>query len=538
MSLNQLISKNSYPIVFIGSGMSRRYLEEYPGWIGLLEEFWNQLSLDEDFYGVLNEEINTFMKSGKSKEESSFLANCTIATYTEDKYDTAFNKGEIDIPDFKPKDSYDSGISPFRYSISKRFSEYTIIPNMLDEYILWGNFIRKAQIIITTNYDSLIEDTYSYNSNESLKIYIGQEGFFDNTSGSSELFKIHGCQTDPNSIIISDKDYEKFDKNSILISAKILSSLINSPIIFLGYSMTDCNVRRIISDFTSQLPKEDFRISANRIIVIERLKGETKMIEEVIKDKDIGSYTLIKTDDYSEIYRKLAEINQGLSPYEIRRYQDVMKKLIISQGTKGSLDAVLLAPKDLDSLENDIDMNKPIVVAFGDKKHIYVMPDFINYMKDYIFKENGILPTVALSFIAKEPIKARIPFARYINQVSDIDMLELTQQDKDKLKNKIDKYMHSLNKIIDDINQSNKIESDKVWDIWNNEDYQKSKKLEIIIFNIKELDSKELDEFIKEEAFPLLIEVNTDNTSILRSTLRKLFYAYDLLINGELKKFN
>lgn len=96
--------------------------------------------------------------------------------------------------------------------------------------------------------------------------------------------------------------------------------------------------------------------------------------------------------------------------------------------------------------------------------------------------------------------------------------------------------MLSLDKLIDDINSSNKIECHNIYDIWNNDSYSKSKRIDVITYNIKRVDRQELDKFIKEEAFPLLEDVNNDSSSNLKSSLRKLFYAYDLLINGDLKK--
>ncbi|AXU29689.1 TPA: hypothetical protein ACKONR_000647 [Clostridioides difficile] len=40
--LDILIEKNEFPIVFIGSGISKRYLKNYPSWDGLLEELWKK----------------------------------------------------------------------------------------------------------------------------------------------------------------------------------------------------------------------------------------------------------------------------------------------------------------------------------------------------------------------------------------------------------------------------------------------------------------------------------------------------------------
>lgn len=259
MGLDTLINENSYPIVFVGSGISKRYLVKSPSWIELLENFWNLSNIREDFYGKLNDIRDEFIKEGNSDILASFNSNIQVASIIEESFNQKFNKGEIDIDGLTTKEAYQQNISPFKFAISKVFKDYLLNPDMKEEFESWKKFIRKSQIIITTNYDTLIEDSYSSNSNKSLKRYIGQEGFFDNTSGSAELFKIHGCCTKPNSIIINKTDYEKFDRNSILISAKILSSLITSPIIFLGYSLLDANVRKIISDFTSQLPKENYK---------------------------------------------------------------------------------------------------------------------------------------------------------------------------------------------------------------------------------------------------------------------------------------
>ncbi|MDF6695329.1 hypothetical protein NLQ79_24840, partial [Escherichia coli] len=43
----------NYPIVFIGSGISKRYLENYPTWEELLNEYWKITNPTNDFYSYL-----------------------------------------------------------------------------------------------------------------------------------------------------------------------------------------------------------------------------------------------------------------------------------------------------------------------------------------------------------------------------------------------------------------------------------------------------------------------------------------------------
>ncbi len=94
--------------------------------------------------------------------------------------------------------------------------------------------LKKARIILTTNYDTFIEDTINDKDKKVLKKYIGQKELFRSESRYCELYKIHGCVSYSNTIVITEKDYEQYNKNSILITSKIVSNLLHSPIIFLG----------------------------------------------------------------------------------------------------------------------------------------------------------------------------------------------------------------------------------------------------------------------------------------------------------------
>ena len=47
-------------------------------------------------------------------------------------------------------------------------------------------------------------------------------------------------------IVITAEDYERFDKKYELIRAQLLSLFIHHPIIFMGYTITDENIRAIL----------------------------------------------------------------------------------------------------------------------------------------------------------------------------------------------------------------------------------------------------------------------------------------------------
>src|SRR5699024_3433461 len=144
----------------------------------------------------------------------------------------------------------------------------------------------KSQIIFTTNYDTIIEDTAN-EQNKALKKFIGQKGFFMQTEDWGEIYKLHGCATEPNSIVITKDDYDHFDRNSVLISAKIISLLLTSPIIFLGYSLNDRNVRKIIRDFSTSLSGQEKDLMSDRLILVNYSEGISELKEYKQADEDL-----------------------------------------------------------------------------------------------------------------------------------------------------------------------------------------------------------------------------------------------------------
>lgn len=537
MGLKDIVKNNHYPIIFIGSGISKRYLKNFPTWQDLLEDYWKNL-FTEDIYSYFRK--ITEENKDKTQETQDFIANIKAADRVETEFNNRFFNGKITLDNLSIKDAQQKRISPFKYDLSNKFSEYELRDDVdTAEFDLFKKVLQKSKMIITTNYDSFLEDTLFKYSKQRPNIYVGQKGLFDQQIGWSELYKIHGSVGSPESIVINSNDYENFDNNSILISAKILSSMIDTPIIFLGYSLSDRNIRNLLKNFSTQLPNEDIRKSANRIFVVQYTPNEHNLFEEIINDSELNlDYTAIRTNNYSELYKKLVTIDEGASPYEIRRYQELIKKLIISKGQEGALESVLVSPTELDDLSDQIDEDKPIVVAMGESKYFYVYPDLLSYIKDYFEETDKYLPAVALSFVAHDGNSlTRTPFARYLKMV-DVNSLKLKNGELQKLNSKIenngklDDVISSVSKTYQkncsSLSEISKIQND------NPSSSNNDKFIQILTYNIRNVDRHELRDYILNEGLKNFENAIINQTG-LKSNLRKLFLAYDLLVNGDIK---
>lgn len=532
MGLTDIINQNHYPIVFIGSGMSKRYLRNSPTWTDLLEEYWNRLNQPQNFYSYLRTINNEYKDT--PQDQLDFLTNTKVGTEIERLFNDSFFNGQVSVSHLTIKEAQQNHVSPFKYDLANRFKSTDIRDDIdLEEFELFNTLLQKSRIIVTTNYDSLVEDTIANNSSQKPKIYIGNSGFFDESSeGWSEIYKIHGSSTSPSSIMINQADYDEYDKNSILISAKILSSMIDSPIVFLGYSLTDRDIRKLLTDFSKQLPQEDTRKSANRIFVIEYKENEQTLDEQIVRDNDLNfNYTLIQTDNYKELYSKIGQIDEGVTPFEVRRFQHVIKKIIVTSGQKKSLDSYLVRPADLNNLENKIDDGKPIVVALGDTKHIFVNPTPTSYLSDYILQKFEILSEVALRFVAREQQSGRYPILHHLQNV-DLEKTKLEDFEKSNITNRLNRDEESFISIKGKINRNNQKSFSSLHEITSLQNCKLAKRIDYITYNADHLDQDELTKYVQLEALPKFIslyKLRNNSNGMEKSAYRKLFVAWDIL---------
>ncbi len=521
---DNLIEKNEFPIVFIGAGIPKRYLENYPSWHELLEMLWGKIE-ERNFYSYLNElrnEIKEKHEEQIEEDELDFIVNVEVASKIEKKINYDYNKEKITIEGITPKEVYEGKLSPFKSLISNNFSDYKLKEGIENEYEEFKKMLIKTQIILTTNYDKLIENSYNSSSRYQIDSYIGQRGLFQKSLGYSELYKIHGCYSDSESIVINKEDYDKFDSNSVLISAKVISSLLHSPIIFLGYSLTDRNVRKIIRDFTSSLNEKEKLELENRLIVVQWEKGEKELKEEVFTDKDLGCrLTSIKTDNYNAVYKKIQEVNQGVTPSEIRRYQHVIKELIVDRGKQGTLDTFLVQASDLDNFE-ELSQNSNLVVALGDKQIILKMPTILDYLINYIEEKTNENIEVNLEFIAREQPKSILPMINILTE-ENINCSKLTEKKKNRLKKRYEEFK-------DIENQKKNIPNKDVFKDLNEileSNFSIDKKYGLISYNLEKFDLDLIKDFILKE----LEILKGKKDFVIKTSLRRLILMYDLYKN-------
>lgn len=333
--LENLMASRRLPVLFIGSGLSRRYIKDFPVWEDLLEELREKIKISKTAYSAMKHEIKS-----QNPDISRGKLNQKLASYLHTELLKKIKKDAINLSELFTQDEINSCINDdvnyFKLLTAKSFFNYNLREEESEEIELLKKVGKNVSMVFTTNYDTFLEDIIF----PDFKVYVSQNKYYFRTNnGYGELFKIHGCVKEPNGIIIDEKDYDKFNNSLKLISSKLLNSLLDYPVIFLGYSFEDENIKKIIADFVNSFDREILEEIKKFMVLVVYEKGQDELIEgekQFIDETTGKSITLstIKTDNFKKIYSYIEKLQPCATTYELRKYKTMLAEFV-SKCAKG-----------------------------------------------------------------------------------------------------------------------------------------------------------------------------------------------------------
>jgi hypothetical protein len=296
------------PILFIGSGLSKRYFGG-PSWDELLSVLAKPCPLIDKDYPYYKQSLGSLLAVGEE--------------FARRYQEWAWSKGKSQFP----AELFSDKIAPGVY-IKYKIAEYlrSLTPKSLtpvSDPSLKKELeaLRKIRphAIITTNYDQFIELLFP-----DYQPVVGQQIIRGGAFSVGEIFKIHGCVSVPDTLVFTQTDYADFVKRKKYLSAKLLTYFSEHPLLFLGYSASDPNIRGILSDIDEALPVTGGVISN---VFLAEWRKDISPAEYPAREKLIaieGSRSVringIETSDFRWIFDALGsqQALEGVSPKVLR----------------------------------------------------------------------------------------------------------------------------------------------------------------------------------------------------------------------------
>lgn len=368
----ETFSNNPSPYIFIGSGFSKRYINT-PDWENLLKIIADKYNLP----------LNEYIYESRDELFEKKINYPLVGSKLKDGLIKFKMKEDINF-DHRKKDILKKEI------VHLLKDEHLSIKNLDKKLFLeietFKKLLEKTTGIITTNYDLLLEELSNPLDFES---YIGQSGIINkNLSFSREIYKIHGCVTDIESLIVTKEDYEEFLKRQKYILGKLIVIFTEYPIIFLGYSLEDNNIINMLKDLAISLNKKELDKVSKKWLFINYKKDEKnlKHSKYVIRLSEFGnlSFNCIETDNYEKLFASLSKIKTKI-PADMKTIKYI-RKLIYEYELNPDSKISLCPDETFEHLIESFKKGNEVVVDFGIKKiEIYERLDFFKLTKDLIF---------------------------------------------------------------------------------------------------------------------------------------------------------
>ena len=295
-----LIGTGTRPVLFLGSGMTRRYLGA-PNWFDLLKAVAEVAGITTDEYNFLSQKANN------NPAELGTLLVDPIHTW-------AWSAGKNMFPQTYFSPATDKSIF-LKHIAAEHLKSFGPLPDnhpFTDEIELAKKTAPHA--IITTNFDTMIEQLFP-----DFELVIGEQVIPMSMNILGELYKIHGTVDDPATLVLTRADYDRFTKKRCYISAKMMTYFAEYPVFIMGYGLGDPNVNAIISDLGEAM-KDKGGLLENVYYVewVPDISALTHLKEEHVVPVEPGLPPLrvrtIVTSDFDWI---LSELGDATSPLAV-----------------------------------------------------------------------------------------------------------------------------------------------------------------------------------------------------------------------------
>lgn len=193
--------KNGEVILFVGAGVSKTI--NLPTWGELIDYIATQLDYNEAIFSCYGDAL-------------------TLAEYYK------INKGHI-------------GELRSWMDTQWNVDENVILNSKVHSSIVNMNF----PIIYTTNYDHCLEKAFVINNKKFTRI-VNVDDFVKIKQNTTQIIKFHGDTISDSSIVLAESDYFERLAFESPLDIKLRADMLSKSILFLGYSLSDINIRLLI----------------------------------------------------------------------------------------------------------------------------------------------------------------------------------------------------------------------------------------------------------------------------------------------------
>lgn len=312
---SRLLTSKSAPFLFVGSGAAHRYLS-LDRWVELLKRMAAFTDRPYSYYAT------------KANNNLPRVASEIAVPFHEVWFsDKRFEKSRSEFASTLKTAEGPLKVEVARYT-ADALKAYPRRGPLRKELDLLSNAVIDG--IITTNYDGLLERVFP-----DFIPYVGQdELLFSEPQGIGEIYKIHGSATRPESLVLTEADYEQFNLRNPYLAAKLLTTFVEHPVVFLGYSLADDDVTSVLVSIAQVLTTENLGRLRDRLIFVkwDAAQSEPTLVPTQMAVSGFAIPLVVLTvASFEGVFDVLARLPRRFPARLLRRLKEHVYELVLSK---------------------------------------------------------------------------------------------------------------------------------------------------------------------------------------------------------------
>lgn len=308
------------PFLFVGSGVSRRYAK-LPDWETLLRHFADEAGRPYEYYrGRAN---------GDLPQIATLIAEEFYDVWwDEDRYESQRTSWATQVTDRG---------SVLKIAVAEHLMELYRGAKLTDHERKEFEAFKKTVVegAITTNYDPVLSEVFPTFSR-----FVGQDQLLiSDTFNIAEIYHIHGAADDPTSLVLTAADYEDFNARNAYLASKLMTVFVEHPVIFLGYSLSDSNIRSILTSLVKGLRGRSLEALKDKLIVVEWDASATADISDAFIQIDDIAVPIVRVvvPDFLELFEVLGKRIRPMPARLLRILKEQVFEIVKSGDPTGRL---------------------------------------------------------------------------------------------------------------------------------------------------------------------------------------------------------
>ena len=188
--------------------------------------------------------------------------------------------------------------------------------------------------------------------------------------GVGEIYKIHGSVSNHESLVLTQEDYNNFAERDSYLTSKILTMFVENPIIFIGYSISDDNIKNILSSIVTCLEghPDSSKIYElqNQLIFIRwsQTDEESRDTYRISVGKHDLQIPCLNVSNYVDVYSYLSETKQKVPAPVMRLFKNQLYELATEHDPGAKIASINI--EDLEKrIEEKQDIDLEFIVGIG-----------------------------------------------------------------------------------------------------------------------------------------------------------------------------